>query len=192
MKIRFLSLILVLSCLTLAQAENREVKMGPGFRPEIEINDGDARIFLRRDKVYIVNDYDREDRVVITEEGDLIINGEPVKLNGQQTEMMVSYYDLTVEGIEGAKKIGLEGAKIGLHGAKIGMKAVAGVFRMILPSYDSDDLERDMERESEKIEAKAEKLEEKAELLDEIFDDLEDLHEDLRYEIPELDNLYWF
>lgn len=192
MKIRILLTMCILAAMTSSYADDREVKMGPGFRPEIGINDGDTRIFVRRDKVYIVNDFDREERVVITEDADLIINGEPVKLDKDQTAMVANYYELTVEGIGWAKKIGLEGAKIGLQGAKIGLKAVAGVFKMILPSYDSDDLERDMERESEKIEAKAEKLEEKAELMEDIFDELEDLHEDLRDAIPELDRLHWF
>ena len=54
--------------------------------------------------------------------------------------------------------IGIEGGKIGLAGAGLGLKAVAGVFKLLTPGYDEDDLERDMEHEAEKLEKKAEKI----------------------------------
>jgi hypothetical protein len=172
-------------------ARNREMKFGPGFRPAIKIHE-DARVYVRHERVYIVSEWDREERVVITRDYDLIVYGNAVPLDDRQKELVTRYYELTTEVMERTKEIAREGAQIGLQGAGIGLKAVAGVCRMILPNYDSDDLERDMERESEKIESRANILEEKGEEIDAMFDDLEILHEDMRDAIPVLQELDWF
>lgn len=131
-------------------------------------------------------------RIEITEDYELYVNGRLVKTDREQKELIEDYYDQAIEIIEYAKEIGFEGAEIGIEGAKIGLKAVKGVFKLLLANYDTDDLERDMEREAAKLEARAEKLEEKADELEDMADELEERQEELADHIPELDELDWF
>jgi chaperonin cofactor prefoldin len=79
-----------------------------------------------------------------------------------------------------------------MEGAKLGLKAVGGVFKMMLTSYDGDDLDRDMEWEAEKLEKKAKRLEEKAEDIEELAEDLERIVEEMNETIPEIGELDWF
>lgn len=182
--------LVLFSALSLSADDNR-ITMGFSLQPKIQFHE-DCRIFIRNQDVSIVSDEDRAERVIITERNQLVINGELIETDSIQAEMTQRYYDLTVMCIEEAKAIGKQGAKMGWEGAKIGVKAVTGVFRMILPNYSAEDLERDMEYESEKIEAKADFLEERADQLDEKLEDLEDLHYDLKDAVSELDALIWF
>jgi len=150
---------------------------------EVDIDDGTI-IFTKKDSDH--------ERVEITEDYELYINGRFVKTNGEQQELVEVYYELYMDIIRQAKKIGYEGAKIGAKGAKIGLKAVAGVLKLLSSDYDSDDLERDLKREARKLEDRAEKLQEKAEKIEEMADELEDVHNELRGRIPELRELDWF
>ncbi len=150
---------------------------------EVDIDDGSI-IFTEKD-----NDHER---VEITEEYELYVNGRLVEVNEKQQRLIEAYYDLYMDIIRQAKKIGYEGAKIGAKGAKLGLKAVAGVLRLLGSDYDSDDLERDLKREARKLEDRAEKLQEKAEKIEQMADELEDVHNDLRDRIPELRELDWF
>ncbi len=134
----------------------------------------------------------RHDRVEITEEGQLYINDELIKLDREQQGLVATYYDLTTDIVSHAKKVGQEGARIGLEGAKLALKAVGGVLKMAFTSYDGDDLDRDVEWEAEKLERKAERLEEKAEDIEELSEDLERIAEQMNETIPELGELGWF
>jgi hypothetical protein len=134
----------------------------------------------------------RRDRVEITEDGQLYINDGSVKLNRKQQRLVAAYYDLTMDIVSQAKRLGHEGARVGLEGARLGMKAVRGVFKMMFTSYDGDDLDQDMEWEAEKLERKAERLEEKAEEIEDQAEDLEWTLEEMNETIPELRELGWF
>jgi hypothetical protein len=107
-------------------------------------------------------------------------------LDDSQRAFVRDYYDYAEEIIEDAKDIGIEGAKIGAAGAKIGIKAVAGVFKLLLPGYSSDDLEREMDTESAKLEARADRLEAKADELDRRSNRLNGMFLKMQKEIPEL------
>ncbi|MBN2104839.1 hypothetical protein JW835_12435 [bacterium] len=181
------------SCLicSVLHADNRSIKMSSRLNPYITFNE-DTRIYMRQGNVIIRTQDLADGKVMINNDFELIINRDTLELDDQQQKMVFEYYQLVNECLESAKKIGWEGAKVGIQGAAIGVKAVAGVFRMILPNYGPDELERDMELEASKIEAKAEKLEEKAEIIEEKLDILEDIHHQLREEIPELKQLEWF
>ena len=134
----------------------------------------------------------RHDRVEITEEGQLYINDELVKLDKEQQGLIATYYDLTTDIVSQAKNVGQEGAKVGMEGAKLALKAVGGVFKMAFTSYDGDDLEQDVEWEAERLERRAERLEEKAEDIEELAEDLERIAEEMNETIPELRELGWF
>jgi len=144
------------------------------------------------DGTIIINSHGRySDVVEITDEYELYINDRHIKTDAEQKALLGEFHSKTMDLIEEAKVIGLEGAEIGLKGAKLGMHAVGGVFRLLLPDFDTDDLEDELEREAEKLEAQAEELEIQAEELEDIAEDLEDLADELVQKIPELDELDW-
>ena len=148
-------------------------------------------IRLRHGSVIIYPEHRRRwDDVEITEDYELYVNGEPIRLNRRQKEMVEDYYEYVHRIRREAYRIGWKGAKVGAEGAKIGVKAVAGLFRLLSSDYDTDDLERDMEREAQKIEKKAERLEDEA--IEDLADELEELHEKMGREIGELRELGWF
>jgi hypothetical protein len=130
--------------------------------------------------------------VEITEDYELYVNDRLVELDDNQQELVKEYYDLFDQIIEEAKEIGWEGARIGVSGAHLGLKALGGLFKVVFTSYDSDDLERDMEREADKLEARAKVLERKAKVIEDMADDLEELADVMSSEIPELGKLEWF
>jgi len=130
--------------------------------------------------------------VEITDDYELYIDGERVELNREQQALVREFHEHCMDIVDYAKRIGWEGAKIGVEGAKLGVKAVGCLFKLLLPGYDTDDFEDEIERHAERLEAKAEVLEEKAELIEEMVDDLEDIARDMRRDIPELRALRWF
>ena len=130
--------------------------------------------------------------VEITDSYELYIDDERINLNPEQQALVKDFHVQSMEIVEFAKVIGLEGAKIGIDGAKLGAKAVGCLFKLLLPGYDTDDYENEIEHEAEKIEVKAEILEEKAEVIEEMANELDDLSRDMRSEIPELHQLSWF
>ncbi len=150
---------------------------------EYDIDDG---------SLFITHDSPDYETIEITEQYELYINGEKIVLDDHQQALVQDYYDLTMEMVSRAKKIGLEGARVGLEGAKLGIKAVGKVMKMLLTDYDEDDFDRDMEYEAQKIEAKAEILEEKAELIEYLAEEAEMVAEEMREAIPELDRQKWF
>ena len=76
--------------------------------------------------------------------------------------------------------------KIGAAGARLGIEAIASVFKLLRWDYDSDDLEREIERKAEKIEARAERLEARAEKIEQMACELERIEEKLERQIPEM------
>ena len=130
--------------------------------------------------------------VEITDSYELYIDDERISLDADQQDLVRDFHVRSVEIVDFAKVIGWEGAKIGIDGAKLGAKAVGCLFKLLLPGYDTDDFEDEIEYEAEKIEAKAERLEEKAEVIEDMADELEDLARDMRHDIPELRRLRWF
>ncbi len=149
----------------------------------LDIDDGTIILESTRRRSY--------DIVEITEDYDLYVNGDEVKLDSDQRKLVKESYDMTFEIIERAKDIGIEGAKIGAEGAKIGLSAIGGLFKMLFTDYDEDDFEEDIEEQAERLEVKAEKLEDWAEDIEDMVEDLEDTFDDMMDEIPELDELDW-
>lgn len=144
------------------------------------------------DGTLIIECEEYDDIVEITEDYELYINGDEIEVDRDQKKLLKKYHDSFEDILDMAEEIGLEGARIGARGAKLGIKAVANIVKLVLEDYDSDDLERELEKEADKIEAQAEKLEKKAEKLEDIADDFEKTHRKLRKSIDELDDLEWF
>jgi hypothetical protein len=161
------------------------------FRPQIVYNDRVA-ISIRHGDVLIYEKDNDEEAVEITAENRLYVRDKLVKTDEKQQALTREYRDRALDIRHEAGRIGIEGAKIGVDGAKIGIKAVVGVFKLMLPDYNSDDLDRDMNEESDKIEAKADVIEKRAKALEETAKDLERLQREMKEAIPELRDLSWF
>jgi len=159
-------------------------------RQTIKIDD-EIKVYFKHKDLYITHE-DEWDEVVITREGELFINDDEIKISKKAQKYMHEYYELADASHDKIRDIAKAGAKIGVHGATIGLKAVINVVRLISPTYDGDDLERDMEEEAEKIEKKGEDIEKEAEELEEIMEHIDDVHADLRGAVPELQDLHWF
>jgi len=169
-------------------AEHRHIDLDL-FDGELWEEDG-IRVCVDDGSVILTHEYE-DDEIEITDDYELYINDRPIKTDARQRELVQEYHT-TVFGIKDrAVEIGLKGAKIGLEGAKIGLQAIGGVFKMILTSYDEDDLDRDMDRATREIEYKAELLEDEAEEIEEMADDIEDIWYDMQEEIPEIGALGW-
>jgi len=132
------------------------------------------------------------DCIEITEDNELYVNGRLVRTRRIEARLTRDYYQKVMDIWDEARRIGLRGAEVGMEGARIGLKAVAGLVRLLDPDYTSEDLERELERETRRLERKAESLEEDAEDLEDMADDLERLHYKMRRTIPEIKELRWF
>ena len=194
------ALLLAVLVLPLAADENQTVHFDDNDDVRIEWNDMRKKIVLE-DRVWVyrkhgdlyIEEKDNEfNQVIITRDNELLINDQPVELDNEAAELTREYFDLAEFSLRQVNEIAERGAKIGLHGAAIGIKAVAGVFRLLSPFYNSDDLERDMERESEAIEKKGEEIELEAEKLEESIDHIKDIHTEIKETVPELAELEWF
>jgi hypothetical protein len=160
-------------------------------RPHFDIHDR-ANISLSHGSILIEERDGHDGEVEITKECRLFLNGDEVDLDGGQRDLVREYHDRAESAWSEIKEIAMDGVEVGLEGASFGLKTVGGVFHMILPDYDSDDFERDMEAAESKLEAKAQKLDDRADRLDGRMDDLKNLHERLKSAVPELQELDWF
>ncbi len=156
------------------------------------VSDADYSINLRDNTIILTPSHGRRESIKITPEYELFLNDHRIQTNDEQQKLIAEYYDRTMELLDMAKDVGLEGAKIGAQGAALGVKAVGSVFKLILPGYDTDDLEREINVESAKIEAKASKLEARAKKLEKEADALKEVQSQMKDAIPELENLDWF
>ena len=170
--------------------EHRDHRISP-FKPQITYNDHVA-IAVDHGDVLIYDRNDDDEMVEITEDNRLYVRDKLVRTDEDQQALTREYHDRVVDIKREVKRIAYDGAKIGVDGAKIGLKAVVGVFKLMLPDYDSEDLDREMDMESEKIDAKAKKLEARAAVVDSTVNELERLHYQMKEEIPALSELGWF
>lgn len=170
--------------------EDNRIQLDSKFRPKIFM-DGSTYVVIRNDNVYVAENGSPSYRFKITPANDLYIRGKSVDLNASQRDLVRSFYDYAYSVTEDSKAIGIEGAKIGISGAGLGLKAGLSVLKLLLPGYDSDDLERDMDAAASRIEEKADVLEEKADNLELIIDDMQDVYDSIIESLPELSEDDW-
>jgi hypothetical protein len=183
----FVVLLLAMALLFTTAGAHRESEH---YRGHWDCSSDDRDLSIEFDEDVLVMEFHDEDVLVeIMPDYDLYVDSDPIDLSEEQQVLVEEYYDLMTELVWEAQRIGYEGAKIGMAGAAIGVESVAGVLRMFFTSYDSDDLERDVERKASRLEEQAEKLERRAEELEEMAEDLEDLWDEMCDEIPALEGL---
>ena len=192
MKTSNVSKVLLVLVLSLALSGNASAGklFSKGF--DCDLFHGDDISIEFDDNVIIIECDDEDGIIEITDDYELFIDGDRIELDRNEKKLVKTYYNCFEEILEMAEDLGIEGARLGVKGAKLGLQAVINVIKLINEDYDSDDLEREMEREAEKLEKEAEKLEEMAEELEDIADDFERTHRKMRKNIDELDELGWF
>ncbi len=163
---------------------------GAGLRPVFNIDER-VRLSFRGDRLVIENK-NGSGTVMIDEEGELRIDERQIPLDKEQQQTAIEYRDLARSAFSEAEQLADKGVKVGLKGAVLGMKAVVGVFRLLLPGDNSEAFERDMEKNGKAVEEKAALLEEDAAALEKMIEVMKELHEELRRSVPELQALEWF
>ena len=151
---------------------------------DVEVSLDDGSIMFTHDEP--------DEKVEITEEYELIVNGRAVPLNHSQHRLVEKYYDCFSDVTGEAALIAKDAAKIGARGAKLGVCAIFGVLKLLSPDYDSKDLEVDLNLKADKIERMAERIEKRGAKLEKRAESLKCMHGELRHEIDELDALGWF
>lgn len=150
------------------------------------------RIEIENDIIVLSCEDDDNLWVEITPGSELYVNGELVKLNSSQRQLVGKYYENFMDFIEQAKELGIEGAHIGLEGVKIGLIAVNGLIKIAVSDFDSEKLEEELEEATDDLEDESEELKELADELKNAAEDFKQLHFALKKEIKELNELTWF
>ncbi|MBN1971212.1 MAG: hypothetical protein JXR48_05250 [Candidatus Delongbacteria bacterium] len=145
--------------------------------------------FEGKDLHFYNKDYD--DEIILKKDLRLYINDFEITTNEKTSEYLSDFYKRTEFIYDEVENLKDDGIDIGLDGGALGISAIAGVFKMLLPDYDSDDFERDIEIEAEKIESKAKVLEKRGQRLEKAVNRLENDLEKLKEIIPELNELKW-
>ncbi len=149
--------------------------------PKIEVSDS-VYVYFHHSDLFIESEKDDKE-IIISNDYRLYIDNELIKTNKKEKQLVQEYYELADYTFDQVIEICDEAGEIGIEGAALGAKAVARVFKLILPGFDSDDLEREIEDESKEIEKKAKKLEEKGGKLESVVEHLKECHEQLFKEI---------
>lgn len=163
--------------------------------------DGDDIDIDFYDGSLLIENEDEGETVEMTEDYELLVNGENVEIGRSQRKLVRAYYNKYEEVVDEAEEIGKEGGKLGEQGAKVAIHTLKKVLKSLEGSIESgdyeeaefdEDIEREMEKAEKKIERDAKRLEIRAEKLEKKVDDLKKIHRKLREEVEELDDLGWF
>jgi hypothetical protein len=148
-----------------------------------DVNDGEL--------VMTHNDDWSKDRIVVTEDGELTINGDKIEVARRERDLLRKLYSESFELELMADEIAEEAEEIASGGIEYAMAQIAGAMHSLgdddsdFDSDDLEDIEARFEEEIEEIEEHAEKIEDRA-------DKVVDIAEELKDSIPELKELDWF
>ena len=110
---------------------------------DVEVNFDDGSIVFTHE--------DDDETVEITDEYELIVNGQAGTSRCRRAEARLRKYYLSFENImEEAKQIGIEGARLGVQGVKLGIAAAVGKFELLSPTYDEEDFEDELDHKGDK------------------------------------------
>ncbi len=168
-------------------ADHREITFKSFSSFEVD----DARFEIDKDEIILSHLESPREEIRITEDYKMYLDDEEIPLDVDQRKTVQEFYQLSFGIRSEAKAIAKEGLKIGVKGAKLGLQAVGCVFKMLLTSYDEEDLDVEMEAEADKIEAEAEKLEARAEVLEDQMERWEEVGRQMKDEIPALAHMEW-
>lgn len=150
------------------------------------------RLDFDGDMLVVSNGPDNDEAVEIDKDLELRVDGRKIRTDRSDRKLLRAYYEQAREIDVVATEIGLEGAKVGMRGAAIGVRALGKVLKLLDDDYDADDLEAEIEAETDAIEIDAEALELAAGGLEDAVEDLRDIGDELQERIPELEDLDWF
>jgi len=132
-----------------------------------------------------------KDRVVITEDGDLTINGDRIETDERQQKLLRKFYRESAELEEMAEDIADDAAKIAAVSTKYAAAQLTAALRSLSDDDDEAD-EADMGAVEVSFESEIEKIEKSADRIENQADRVVDIADELQESIPELDDLDWF
>jgi hypothetical protein len=146
--------------------------------------DGDLLVITNRD-------WDDGGKIVISEDGELTIDGERVETDGKSRKLLKKFYREAVKLDEQAQLIAEDAEDLAEEATVFAAAAVRAALRSLADDQDEDaeadfaDLEAGFEDQAELIEKLGDEIGDQA-------DRLKELAEELRERIPELDAVEWF
>ncbi|MHB2147866.1 DUF2884 family protein [Calditrichota bacterium LG25] len=125
--------------------------------------------------------------IKITENSDLLINGERIDLDRREQKLVAEYYDQTMALIQNAKKLGFESVKLALEAiAKTSLYGISALVGEVFGDYDA---EEELEKVTEEMDKKARSLELRGKKLEKMGDQLQKLHAELFWNVKPLRQL---
>jgi hypothetical protein len=149
--------------------------------------DGDLLVVAHRDHF-------EGEKIIISEDGDLTINGDRIETDGKSRKLLKKFYREAVKLEENAERISADAEEFAEETTAYAAAAVRQALRSLRDGDDEEDeearaefadLEADFEEQAEFIERLGDEIGDQADLLKEIA-------EVLRERIPELDQVEWF
>ncbi len=144
----------------------------------------------------LIIEYEKDEgqAVKITKKYELFVNGEKVKLDRKQKDLVKDYYKHMKKLHVMAEEIGEEAARLVEWGGRVAAEAIRKVCVRVLDDdeYEAEELERAIEAETEEIEKAVEKIEAKAKKIELAAKNLKNLHYEMKNAVPELEELEWF
>jgi len=142
----------------------------------------------------VVTDQDNDagDIVRISRDCALYINGERVRTNRRQTEILHRYYCTACELQHQSYLLGKKAGEVGRRGGRLGVQAVRHLHEFLDSDCSVADLAKDIQQDSAILSEDSQKIAEWGREIDSLVNNLEDTHIELRERIPALEKLYWF
>ncbi|MFH1850843.1 MAG: hypothetical protein ABIA75_00710 [Candidatus Neomarinimicrobiota bacterium] len=143
----------------------------------------------------IITEKENDDqRVVMTADEKLLINGENVRLTREQKKLVGEFHILAGKLSDQARDIGQIGSKIGVVAGAMAAEAIVKAFGSLFDDDDDFD-DRDHRHESRverKVDLMTEDIEDLVSELENTINNMEQVYDQLKRDIPELRDLSWF
>lgn len=160
-------------------------------RHHISVSDGSSFDVEDGELTLTHKDRHSKDRVVVSEDGDLTVNGDKVKISNSERKLARKLYREAAELEEMAADIAEDAEKIAAVSTKYASSQIRAVLRALSDDDDDVDEER-MEAIDAKFEKEIDSIEKFADKIETQADKVIDIAEELQERVPELEELDWF
>ena len=188
MKKMALLLILVLAALPLTAGAHSEKHHEDH---NVCVSNNSSFDFVDGDLVFTHKSRRAKDRVVVTEDGDLTINGDEIRTDDRERKMQRELYRESAELEDMALAIAADAGKIAAASTEFATAQLASALRSLRD--DDSDVDRDeLEAVEGRFEEEIADIEELADKIEDQADEVVEIADDLKESIPELADLDWF
>jgi hypothetical protein len=148
---------------------------------------------IEGDLLTITND-DRYDgwEVVISDDGDLEVNGDRIEVDGKSRKLLKKFFRETAKLEEQADLIAEDSEELAEDATAYAAAAVRKALRSLNDEEDDDELQAEFAELKDDFEGRSELIEKLGDEIGEQANRIKDLAEELQERIPELEELEWF